>query len=293
MKLHDSKTRNIFNKIHIQQIKTKVGFDKIKSLLNEKNLKLKENYFKDKIVADLGSGSTGAGGLNLLNLGAKYCYLMDLKPHIVKPIKKNLIKFKNKFEVNIGSLEKLPYKKNFFDFILCQGVIHHMDNDKKAFKEIFRTLKKGGKALISVYGNGGILNDFTWKILRPKYKSDPKFKSFIDKILKGKNKKYINFLTKNYDKKTNKILEKLNFLFDKDLLLTMADRFTAPKYKTYDEKELRKHLKKLGFKKIYRIKKEVKFKNIRRFLVPLYYHYDHEVSRMLYGNGIIQIVIEK
>ena len=45
MKSHDSKTRNIFNKIHIQQIKTKIGFDKIKSSLNEKNLKLKKKLF--------------------------------------------------------------------------------------------------------------------------------------------------------------------------------------------------------------------------------------------------------
>jgi ubiquinone/menaquinone biosynthesis C-methylase UbiE len=293
MKLHDKKTRNIFNIIHIQQIKDGKGFDKIKASLNEKYLKLDKNYFQNKICADLGCGSTGSGGLNLLNLGAKYCYLMDLKKHIVNPIKKNLVTHKNKFEVNVGSLEKLPYKKNFFDFILCQGVIHHMDNDKQGFKEIFRTLKKGGKALINVHGDGGIINDFTMKILRPKYNSDPKFKSFINNILNGNTKKYINFLKKNYDNDTNKILENLKFLLDKDLLLTMKDRFLAPKYKTYDEKQLTKQLKKIGFKKIYRIKKPVKFSNIRRFLSPLYHHYDNEISRMLYGNGMIQIVLQK
>ena len=34
--------------------------------------------------------------------------------------------------------EKTPFKKNFFDFVLCQGVIHHMDNDNKGFEEIHR-----------------------------------------------------------------------------------------------------------------------------------------------------------
>ena len=114
MKLHDSNTRNLFNQIHLSQIKNKIGFDKIKLSLNEKILRLNQNYFQNKICADLGCGSTGSGGLNLLNLGAKYCYFMDLKKHITKTIKKNLSQFKNKFEINIGSLEKLPYKKNFF-----------------------------------------------------------------------------------------------------------------------------------------------------------------------------------
>ena len=184
-------------------------------------------------------------------------------------------------------------KKNFFDFIMCQGVIHHMDQDKKGFKEIFRTLKKGGKAFISVHGDGGIINDFTMKIIRPKYKSDPKFKSFIDNIFIRNNSKYIDFLKNNYDKDTNKILKNLNFLFDKDMLLTVIDRILAPKYKTYQEKNLKKQLKSIGFKNIYRIKKEVKFKNIRRFVAPLYYHYDNEISRMLYGDGIIQLVVQK
>ena len=293
MKLQDSNTRNLFNQIHLSQIKNKIGFDKIKLSLNEKILRLNQNYFQNKICADLGCGSTGSGGLNLLNLGAKYCYFMDLKKHITKPIKKNLSQFKNKFEVNIGSLEKLPYKKNFFNFILCQGVLHHMDKDKKGFKEIFRTLKKGGKAFILVHGEGGIINDFTMKIIRPKYKSETKFKLFINNILEGNNAKHIKFLKRNYDKGSNKILKNLSFLFDKDLLLSIKDRILAPKYKTYKEKELRKQLRSIGFKNIYRIKKEVKFNNIRRFFSPLYHHYDNEISRMLYGDGIIQLIIQK
>lgn len=113
MKFHDKKTRDLFNKIHLQQIKDRKGFDKIAKSLSEKILKLDKNYFQNKICADLGCGSTGSGGLNLLNLGARYCYLMDLKKHIISPVKKNLITHKGKFEVNIGTLENLPYKKIF------------------------------------------------------------------------------------------------------------------------------------------------------------------------------------
>ena len=161
MKKHDKKTRKIFNEIHLDQIKNKNSFDKVALSLNEKNLDFKKNYFKNKIVADYGCGSTGAGAYNLLNLGAKFCYLIDTDKHIKKPISQKLIKYESKFQIDIGSIEKTPYQDNFFDFILCQGVIHHMDNDKKGFKEIYRTLKKGGKALINVHGEGGIINDFT------------------------------------------------------------------------------------------------------------------------------------
>ena len=52
-------------------------------------------------------------------------------------------------------------------------------------------------------------------------------------------------------------------------------------------------ISKIGFKNIYRIQKKVKFKNIRRLLVPFYFNYKHEMSRALYGNGNIALVMTK
>ena len=111
MKKRDKKIRKIFHKIHKEQIKTKIGFEKIKNLLNCKNLKLPKNYFKNKICADFGCGSTGAGGLNLLKMGAKYVYLVDLDKHIKNSINKKFKKYKKKYQVDITSLEKTKYKK--------------------------------------------------------------------------------------------------------------------------------------------------------------------------------------
>ena len=293
MKYHDNSTRKIFNQIHLAQNKNKFSVNKIKFSLDEKVFNLKKGFFKGKICADLGCGSTGSGGYNLLNLGAKYCYLLDMHKHIKKPVEKNLKKFKNKFKINIGSLEKLPYPDNYFDFVLCQGVIHHMDNDLKGFQEIFRVLKKGGTTYISVHGKGGLINDLTMNFLRPKYQKEKKFKNFVDILLNKNFRKYLNFLKKNYDKDTNILFNKFKFLFDEDLKLTIKDRLMAPKYKTYVEKELRIYLKKIGFKDIKRVKKKVEFKNVRRFIQPLYHHYDHKISKFLYGDGIIHLVIKK
>ena len=106
-------------------------------------------------------------------------------------------------------------------------------------------------------------------------------------------KKYKIFIDKNYDKKSKKIINYLKKYFDKDLLLTMQDLILAPKYKTYNEKKLKKLLYRIGFKNIYRIKKKVKYENIRRLLSPLYYNYDNEISKVLYGEGNINLVMTK
>ena len=60
--------------------------------------------------------------------------------------------------------EKLTYNSDTFDFINCQGVIHHTVNPDKAISEIARVLKPGGKASLSVYYKNFFLRN--WKTLR-------------------------------------------------------------------------------------------------------------------------------
>ena len=216
-----------------------------------------------------------------------------MQKNIEKPIKVTLKKFKNKFQVDIGNLEKLPYKKNFFDFILCQGAIHHAKNDMKCFKEIYRVLKTKGKSLIQVHGEAGLINDLTMKLIRPKYRNDHNFRKIINNLFNKNSKKYKNFFFKYYDKETKNIFNHISKYLDDDILLTLKDRILSPKYKTYNEKFLKTYLKKIGFKKIYRIKKKVKFSNIRRMISPVYYQYDNEIAKALYGDGIIHLMVEK
>jgi len=44
----------------------------------------------------------------------------------------------------------LPFKENQFDVILCNHVLEHIPNDKKAMQELFRVLKSGGWAILQV-----------------------------------------------------------------------------------------------------------------------------------------------
>jgi SAM-dependent methyltransferase len=46
--------------------------------------------------------------------------------------------------------EKLPFKSNFFDLVCAFDVFEHVKDDKKAFKEVFRVLKKKGILIFSI-----------------------------------------------------------------------------------------------------------------------------------------------
>jgi|TARA_Y100000294_G_scaffold173180_2_gene188932 ubiquinone/menaquinone biosynthesis C-methylase UbiE len=50
-----------------------------------------------------------------------------------------------------GNAENLDLDDETFDFVNCQGVIHHTPNTGACLEEIFRVLKPGGRGSISVY----------------------------------------------------------------------------------------------------------------------------------------------
>ncbi len=44
----------------------------------------------------------------------------------------------------------LPFKDNSFDLVLCNHVLEHIEDDKKAMRELYRVLKKGGTGIFQV-----------------------------------------------------------------------------------------------------------------------------------------------
>ena len=63
-----------------------------------------------------------------------------------------------------ANAERLPFRTGVFDFINCQGVIHHTPNTEKCIEEIGRVLKPGGFCIISVYYRNFLLRH--WKKFR-------------------------------------------------------------------------------------------------------------------------------
>ena len=63
--------------------------------------------------------------------------------------KKNLSTAKKYIKPIYGNATKLPFKNNFFDFILASEVLEHIYETNLVLKEINRVLKKKGKLVVT------------------------------------------------------------------------------------------------------------------------------------------------
>lgn len=105
--------------------------------------KLKEIDFENKSVLDLGCGS-GRYSKVLKGFGAFVTgvdpseKLLEIARKLVKDVE----------FIKAGS-EKLPFKKDSFDFVFAGMVLHYVKNVNVAFKEVSRVLKSGGKFILT------------------------------------------------------------------------------------------------------------------------------------------------
>ena len=81
----------------------------------------------------------------------------DLSKTAVELTKKSLNLFDLEAHVLEGNAESLSYKDESFDYINCQGVIHHTPNTAVCIREFFRVLKPGGLVCFSVYHRNLVL----------------------------------------------------------------------------------------------------------------------------------------
>lgn len=104
---------------------------------------LKRTKLKKGKILDLGCGYGGLiGVLNefLPNMDYKG---IDASQWIIE-FGKKLHKKNSNITLIKCNAEKLPFKKNTFDIILCRDVIHHLKNPIKVLKEMQRVTKKEG-----------------------------------------------------------------------------------------------------------------------------------------------------
>jgi len=103
------------------------------------------NYNNSTKILQIGCGPIDL--INFLNLGKKYA----IDPLINYYRERGLILENNDINYYNVRAEEMEFKDNFFDVIICNNTIDHMQNPKKAINNMEKKLKKNGILLSSTY----------------------------------------------------------------------------------------------------------------------------------------------
>ena len=115
-------------------------------------------------VLDLGSGS----GRNIMKIEGGKMYLIDFSKKMLELAEKKSKEKKISAEFKQANFWEIPYQNEFFDYAICISSLHCIkgpEKRKKTVEELYRVLKKNGKAEIGV-----------WNIKSKRFKNSPKEK---------------------------------------------------------------------------------------------------------------------
>ncbi len=137
--------------------------------MNIENLKEAIDGIDIYIIDQILKGSFKTGG-KVLDAGCgngrnlKWFYNADFEIHGTDIATEKIDNCKELYpsqELNfvISSVEKMPYKANFFDYTICNAVLHFAENSShfhQMFSELVRILKPNGLLFIRMVSNFGI-----------------------------------------------------------------------------------------------------------------------------------------
>ncbi len=148
------------------------------------------NYrYNSRFSVELEALAERWGRGRLLNLGCAHgpdfvpfatsfeLYGVDYSPEMLKLAQKYAEKCKFKVELEEADARHLPYTNDFFDFVISIAVIHHIEDSEgriKALKELYRVLKPGGEAFITVWNRWQPRHWLKKKIVMMPWKSQDK-----------------------------------------------------------------------------------------------------------------------
>ncbi len=197
-----------FKKERLGRYLKRIKINKLKPLL------------KNKKIIDFGCGHGNFLMSCYLN-GSKFGLGIDYGQESIKYAnltkKKMKISSKN-LQFKVATVYDTKEKKNTFDLAIQNGVFHHLKNESKAYKEVYRVLKPGGYFWVYTVGGGGVKD---------------KVSKLCFRILRNLNKKIIFDIIKSTGLSTNKEYY-------------IGDSFNA-EYNFRSKESLINDLKKIGF----------------------------------------------
>jgi SAM-dependent methyltransferase len=109
---------------------------------------------RGKHVLEIGFGP-GYDALTFLQNGALYTGI-DITPENVERTKQHLAFFGLVPDVREGDAEHLEFADDSFDAIYSNGVLHHVPDIQRAFREVRRVLKPGGSFYVILYNRNSL-----------------------------------------------------------------------------------------------------------------------------------------
>ncbi len=125
----------------------KLGYGKLSKYSFDSLFRPLESYLKnmgESKALDVGC----AYGMMLERFPAHFeKYGIDISDHAVEEARKRLPE--GKFAVG-GAEDKFPFPEYFFDIIVCNNVLEHLERPERALENIFSVLKKGGLLYVTI-----------------------------------------------------------------------------------------------------------------------------------------------
>ncbi len=115
---------------------------------------------RGKRVLEIGVG-LGADHQRFAQTGADLTGI-DLTERAVEHTARRLAAFGLSSRLVVGDAERLDFPDEYFDRVYSWGVLHHSPDTPKAVLEVWRVLKRGGRANVMIYHKWSLVGFMLW-----------------------------------------------------------------------------------------------------------------------------------
>ncbi len=114
-----------------------------------------DSAIRGKRVLDMGCGS-GRYTLALAAVGAKSVIGVDVQRASFERAEAYANEHGLPVTFRTGNFLELPFSGGEFDFVFCNGTLHHSESTERGLAEFSRVLNRDGKGFLYLYASGGI-----------------------------------------------------------------------------------------------------------------------------------------
>lgn len=297
----NEETRQVYHLQHSRVASDEVAMERFLNMIQEDYFGLPENYFHGKRVLDAGCGDTAKLLIRFSQFGAAELVGLDLGTDFIPVAQQSLQRHgvdSALVQLVSGSVDRLPFEDESFDFVCCHGVLLHLadfDQVSRAFSELARVTKKGGY-LYTVYGLFGGLLEAVYPAIRAYYRENAEFRTLIDNISPEDFSGVARFIQEEAARHGARLdfdLEAFCKTLDVDFCVTLQNIIQAPVRLQISPEYVLEKYRMHGFEAPRRLKRFVHRKNLRQVFAPLHFAHEHPLSQILYGSGNLEYLAQK